>query len=277
MNTLQNGSETCSTEDEWAAKAELGTHPATTFWPSGVHCMPRIDRRRHGRITAHKCRKHRCSDYLPLHRSIDLNLLLLSGAWHSFKLLTRVYTTRGSGIWALKKWHKSIRSMGLLKMQHLHEVQNVRMRWSYVLVLLVMSLCCNAPVVESLPNCSYPALYNFGDSLSDVGNAIAAFPTQFKHAEMAPNGYQFPMHGADRLSDGKLFVDFMGMIYVHSALFSCISLLKVSHCTLIIWHQGLLNLCLPKLQCKQATSPLWKMQDLCCAWKISHCVLRRYA
>lgn len=118
--------------------------------------------------------------------------------------------------------------MGLsLKMQHLHEVQNVMMmRWSYVLVLLVMSLCCNAPVVESLPNCSYPALYNFGDSLSDVGNAIAAFPTQFKHAEMAPNGYQFPMHGADRLSDGKLFVDFMGMIYVHSALFSCISLLK---------------------------------------------------
>lgn len=98
--------------------------------------------------------------------------------------------------------------MGLLKMQIM------MMRWSYVLVLLVMILCCNTPVVESLPNCSYPALYNFGDSLSDVGNAIAAFPTQFKHAEMAPNGYQFPMHGADRLSDGKLFVDFMGIIFI---------------------------------------------------------------
>ena len=152
------------------------------------------------------------------------------------------------------------------------------MRWSYdVLVLLVMMiLCCNAPVVESLPNCSYPALYNFGDSLSDVGNAIAAFPTQFKHAEMAPNGYQFPMHGADRLSDGKLFVDFMGMIYVHSALFSCISLLKA-----FTLHPNLTSgaaQSMPSEIIMQASflSPL-KDANFMLRMKSSDCVLRRYA
>lgn len=70
-------------------------------------------------------------------------------------------------------------------------------------------------VVEgsTLPNCSYPAVYAFGDSLSDTGNSIAAFPEQFANAELNPNGLQFPMHAADRYTDGKLLLDFLGMFY----------------------------------------------------------------
>jgi hypothetical protein len=83
----------------------------------------------------------------------------------------------------------------------------VLMSWG----LFWVNLICFIPVIQSLPDCFYPALYAFGDSLTDVGNAIAAFPDQFKHAEIAPNGFQFPMHAADRLCDGKLLVDFMGM------------------------------------------------------------------
>ena len=79
-------------------------------------------------------------------------------------------------------------------------------------VLAVLVSCLHMiPVAESLQNCSiYSAIYTFGDSLSDVGNSIAAFPDRYAHAEVLPNGYIFPEHAADRLCDGKLLTDFMG-------------------------------------------------------------------
>lgn len=67
-------------------------------------------------------------------------------------------------------------------------------------------------LAQAVKNCSYPAIYNFGDSLSDVGNAIAAFPEQFANAELSPNGIYFPMHAADRYCDGKLLCDFIGKL-----------------------------------------------------------------
>lgn len=70
------------------------------------------------------------------------------------------------------------------------------------------------PVIQgsmavTVKNCSYPAVYSFGDSLSDVGNSIAAFPVQFANAELPPNGILFPTHAADRFCDGKLLIDFL--------------------------------------------------------------------
>ncbi len=62
----------------------------------------------------------------------------------------------------------------------------------------------------ALPNCSYPGVYAFGDSLSDTGNSIAAFPEKFALAELDPNGILFPQHPADRFTDGKLLLDFLG-------------------------------------------------------------------
>jgi hypothetical protein len=73
-------------------------------------------------------------------------------------------------------------------------------------------LLCTLHLVSAqtaLPNCSYPAVYGFGDSLTDVGNAIAAFPEKFQHCEEDPYGVTFPMHAADRFTDGKMFVDFL--------------------------------------------------------------------
>lgn len=81
-----------------------------------------------------------------------------------------------------------------------------------VAVLLVSLVHCVAwSAAQPLPNCSYPAVYAFGDSLTDVGNAIAAFPEKFAHSELNPYGVEFPMHPADRFTDGKLFIDFLGM------------------------------------------------------------------
>lgn len=90
-----------------------------------------------------------------------------------------------------------------------------------VLCLGALVLCTILQVTEAqatLPNCSYPAVFSFGDSLSDVGNSIAAFPEQFGHAELDPNGIIFPMHAADRFSDGKLLVDFLGTWFIEKSL-----------------------------------------------------------
>lgn len=56
-----------------------------------------------------------------------------------------------------------------------------------------------------LPPCSFPAIYNFGDSNSDTGGISAAFePIQ------APYGEGFFRKPAGRDSDGRLIIDFIG-------------------------------------------------------------------
>jgi alpha-L-fucosidase len=74
---------------------------------------------------------------------------------------------------------------------------------------LLLLHCLASTAAQALPNCSFPAVYAFGDSLTDVGNAIAAFPEKFAHSELDPYGVEFPMHPADRFTDGKLFIDFL--------------------------------------------------------------------
>lgn len=62
-----------------------------------------------------------------------------------------------------------------------------------------------------LRNCSFSAVYSFGDSLTDNGNAIAGLPDQFIDSESNPNGVNFPHHAADRYCDGRLLVDYIGI------------------------------------------------------------------
>ena len=94
--------------------------------------------------------------------------------------------------------------------------------WATKHVLIVMSslLMEATPLVwgKKLPNCSYPAIYSFGDSLTDTGNSIAAFPDQFAKVELDPYGTEWPMHGADRYCDGKVLDDFLGDDDVYSPL-----------------------------------------------------------
>jgi hypothetical protein len=60
--------------------------------------------------------------------------------------------------------------------------------------------------VFALKNCTFPAIFNFGDSNSDTGGLAAAFtqPTP-------PYGETFFHMPAGRDSDGRLIIDFMGM------------------------------------------------------------------
>nr|PNR33395.1 hypothetical protein PHYPA_025339 [Physcomitrium patens] len=52
-------------------------------------------------------------------------------------------------------------------------------------------------------------MYGFGDSLTDVTNSNSAFPDKFQRSEMDPYDVTFPMHAADRYTDGKMFIDFL--------------------------------------------------------------------
>ncbi|BBM98252.1 hypothetical protein MPTK1_1g12050 [Marchantia polymorpha subsp. ruderalis] len=62
----------------------------------------------------------------------------------------------------------------------------------------------------------FPGLFIFGDSMVDVGNAIAAYPDRFSRIEQHPYGVEWPQHGADRFSDGKLFGDLSAWAIGHS-------------------------------------------------------------
>ena len=90
----------------------------------------------------------------------------------------------------------------------------VKLQWLTIQVLVVAIFLVKE--TRSLKTCEYPAVYGFGDSLIDVGNSIAALPRQFAVAEVDPYGIYWPLHAADRLSDGKLFVDFVCKLNNHA-------------------------------------------------------------
>lgn len=90
--------------------------------------------------------------------------------------------------------------------------------WAVKALLLLVSYNVPELNAKALPNCSYPAVYSFGDSLTDTGNSIAAFPDQFAQVELDPYGVEFPMHAADRYSDGKLPIDYLGDMLVPTFL-----------------------------------------------------------
>lgn len=79
-----------------------------------------------------------------------------------------------------------------------------------MMVVIATISCFQLAMAQStLRNCSYPAVYGFGDSLSDTGNSIAAFPDKFVNAARDPNGAVYPTHAADRFSDGKQLFDYL--------------------------------------------------------------------
>ncbi|KAM1187837.1 hypothetical protein ACFX2J_023717 [Malus domestica] len=61
---------------------------------------------------------------------------------------------------------------------------------------------------QNLPPCSFPAIYNFGDSDSDIGGISATFESIKPH-----NGEAFFHKPAGRAADGRLVIDFIGYFY----------------------------------------------------------------
>lgn len=84
--------------------------------------------------------------------------------------------------------------------------------------LLLMFVTFSLPIsILSLPECNFPAIFNFGDSNSDTGT-LAAIYGQLPF----PYGETYFHHSAGRYSDGRLVIDFiaegLGLPYLDAFL-----------------------------------------------------------
>lgn len=75
-----------------------------------------------------------------------------------------------------------------------------------ILVIFMFVLPCL--VCLSHAECEFKAIFNFGDSNSDTGGFFAAFP-----AQSGPFGMTYFNKPTGRASDGRLIVDFLGMVF----------------------------------------------------------------
>lgn len=78
-------------------------------------------------------------------------------------------------------------------------------KWIGLTVFLVLSI---KAATLTLPQCEFPAIYNFGDSNSDTGGIAAAFQPM-----PSPYGQSFFHKPAGRCSDGRLIIDFIGDLF----------------------------------------------------------------
>lgn len=90
------------------------------------------------------------------------------------------------------------------------ELRVSKMVLKNVLIIMLVFSTLDSLLADDLPNCSFPAVYTFGDSLSDNGNANAAFPEQFQDAVAWPNGVLAPRYPSGRYCDGWLLTDYIG-------------------------------------------------------------------
>ena len=68
------------------------------------------------------------------------------------------------------------------------------------------------PSYHNVSDSPYEAIFNFGDSLSDTGNLLASGALGFPVIAKLPYGETFFKHATGRCSDGRLIVDFIGML-----------------------------------------------------------------
>ena len=65
----------------------------------------------------------------------------------------------------------------------------------------------------------YESIFNFGDSLSDTGNFLLSGAVTFPVIGKLPYGVTFFQHATGRCSDGRLVVDFIGILTCFSSSF----------------------------------------------------------
>ena len=83
----------------------------------------------------------------------------------------------------------------------------------------ILLLTVSNPTCASSKECDFPAILNFGDSISDTGGLSVAFtPPPW------PYGISYFHMSTGRESDGRLLIDFIGMV---SSQFFFIDTLKL--------------------------------------------------
>lgn len=83
-------------------------------------------------------------------------------------------------------------------------------------VVLLLLLCCDEVVKVNSQSQRVPALFVFGDSLVEVGNNN--FLNSIAKANFFPYGIDYSRGNTGRFSNGKSFIDFVGILFNHSIL-----------------------------------------------------------
>jgi hypothetical protein len=78
-------------------------------------------------------------------------------------------------------------------------MSSTRVGWATIALVVMAALMAESEA------CPFTAIFNFGDSNSDTGGLVAAFPSLAR-----PNGETTFNEPAGRFSDGRLIIDFIG-------------------------------------------------------------------
>lgn len=80
-----------------------------------------------------------------------------------------------------------------------------------IFILFCIAFMCGflGNVVSNANPLPYEAIYNFGDSISDTGNAEK--DTKRLMPSNSPYGSTYFKHPSGRLSNGRLIIDFIGI------------------------------------------------------------------
>ena len=85
-----------------------------------------------------------------------------------------------------------------------------------ILFITIFSCGFRGNVVSNASPLPYEAIFNFGDSISDTGNAAHNHPPMPGNS---PYGSTYFKHPSGRMSNGRLIIDFIG-IFIFSPFFS---------------------------------------------------------
>lgn len=75
----------------------------------------------------------------------------------------------------------------------------------------LVSFVRSLPVTTSL---KYESIFNFGDSLSDTGNLLISGDVDSPAIGNPPYGETFFNRSTGRCSDGRLIIDFIGLLLI---------------------------------------------------------------
>lgn len=82
-----------------------------------------------------------------------------------------------------------------------------------VLMMVLLRLDSSAALGLDIGKSKYTAMYVFGDSLSDNGNN-KYFGESLAKANFLPYGVDFSTGPSGRFCNGKIFVDFLGIVII---------------------------------------------------------------
>lgn len=203
--------------------------------------------------------KHRCSDYLPLHRSIDLNLLSLSGALHSFKFVDKSFIPRGWGLWALK-WHYRLDPWGCWKC-------SIFMRCAGVMCWSCWWWFCVA-MLRSWNRCLIAVTLHF--TTSETPSRMSVMPLQLSPRNSSMRKWP-PMATSFRCTvpTDCLMANFLSTSWVSYSfnIIPCISLLKSFTLHPNLTSEAAQSMSSETIMHKSGACPL-KDANLWCIWKL---------